>query len=300
MRHGMATEHDVLQFKDLAAQIEAWKDRFVSDVGIAKNRRAAAWAMDETAKHAAIGIRSQFDKRLKSEVPQTKQAVAYRRSGKASLNAIEAGEREIFSSVYVMPKQSAYFKYLFGIGDNIRLPGDLGLAQEHILMLFWKNITETRGVTPTRYGGIPSGFFACLRREAETGKRGATSRWSVFPWPDQDPRPDASRLRRQAAARRPRRTTDDQHQERSEDRRPQDGRPRQDAHPVPGRAQATYKPKLEHPWTGAVEAAALRIPDIMQAQLADNVRHRGTSRAAAGNIINWSPKSLPMPRRLAT
>jgi hypothetical protein len=58
------------------------------------------------------------------------------------------------------------------------------------------------------------------------------------------------------------------------------------AHPVPGRAQVTYKLKLERPWTGAVEAAALHIPDIMQAQLADNVRHRGTPRVAAGNIIN--------------
>jgi hypothetical protein len=39
---GMAIEHDVLKFTDLAAQIEAWKERFVSEVGIAKYRRGAA------------------------------------------------------------------------------------------------------------------------------------------------------------------------------------------------------------------------------------------------------------------
>ncbi|MCJ2124918.1 hypothetical protein [Methylobacterium sp. J-077] len=34
---------------DIASQIEAWRDRYASTVGMAKYRRAAAWATYETA-----------------------------------------------------------------------------------------------------------------------------------------------------------------------------------------------------------------------------------------------------------
>jgi hypothetical protein len=72
----MAIEHDVLRYTERAARIEEWRNRFVSKVGIAKYRRAAAWAMDETAKHAAVAIRGQFHKTLKSQVPWTQQPAA--------------------------------------------------------------------------------------------------------------------------------------------------------------------------------------------------------------------------------
>lgn len=157
---------------DVMPAIEAWRGRFVSSVGEAKYRRAAGWAIDETAKHAVVGIRQQFDKHLRRKSPWTQSAIKYQRSSAGGLNAIEQGKTDgLFSAVYVMPKQSVYLKYLFGMQDNTRLPGDVGLAQNHILIPWWQNITLTQGVAPTRHGGVPTGFLARLRREIETGER---------------------------------------------------------------------------------------------------------------------------------
>jgi hypothetical protein len=64
-----------------------------------------------------------------------------------------------------MPKQSTYLKFLFGVQDNTRLPGDVGLAQDKILIPFWQNITLAQGVQPIQYGGVPRGFLARLSRE---------------------------------------------------------------------------------------------------------------------------------------
>jgi hypothetical protein len=170
---------------DVAGPIEAWRDRFVSSVGEAKYRRAAGWTVDEVAKTAVVGIREKFHKTLKRNTPWTQSAIRYNRSSKAGLNAIEQGKVDgIFASVEVMPKQSTYLKYLFGVGDNTRLPGDVGLAQSHILIPWWSNITLTQGVTPTQYGGVPTGFLARLARELQGTKApkrsGTQSRWGVY------------------------------------------------------------------------------------------------------------------------
>lgn len=163
----MSTTHRVSIAADVASQIKDWRLRFVSTVGEAKYRRAAGWAVDEVAKHAVLGIRKQFHKHRKSNTPWTESAIKYKRSSAAGLNAIKAGTNDagLFSAVYVMPKQSTYLKYLFGVQDNTRLPGDVGLAQDKILIPFWQNITLTQGVQPTQYGGVPSGFLARLSRE---------------------------------------------------------------------------------------------------------------------------------------
>ncbi|MEE7478820.1 MULTISPECIES: hypothetical protein [Methylobacterium] len=83
-----------------------------------------------------------------------------------------------------MPKQSVYLKYLFGIGDNTRLPGDVDLAQRHILITWWDNIKLTQGVSPTSHGGVPTGFLVRLAREAPGKKApkrsGTASRWGVY------------------------------------------------------------------------------------------------------------------------
>jgi hypothetical protein len=52
----------------------------------------------------------------------------------------------VWASVEVLPKQSVYLKYLFGVQDNTRLPGDVGLAQDKILIPWWDNIKLTQGV----------------------------------------------------------------------------------------------------------------------------------------------------------
>jgi len=174
---GMSTTFRVRIVADVAGPIMDWRQRFVSTVGEAKYRRAAGWAVDEVAKHAVLGIRQQFHKHLKSNTPWTESVIKYKRSSAAGLNAIEAGTNDagLFSAVYVMPKQSTYLKYLFGVQDNTRLPGDVGLAQDYILIPWWDNIRLTQGVQPTRYGGVPTGLVARLAREAAGNKAKARS-----------------------------------------------------------------------------------------------------------------------------
>ncbi|WP_200927260.1 hypothetical protein [Methylobacterium sp. Leaf88] len=182
----MAYPFKVRMASDVGPLIEDWRDRFVSTVGIAKYRRAAGWAMDETAKAAVVGIRKQFHKTLKRNTPWTQSAIKYTRSGFVGLNQIERNDAGdgVWASVELMPKQSTYLKYLFGVGDNTRLPGDVGLAQDRILIPWWDNIKLTQGVTPTQYGGVPTGFLARLAREVQGTKApkrsGTQSRWSIY------------------------------------------------------------------------------------------------------------------------
>lgn len=182
----MSTTFRVRIAADVAGPILDWRQRFVSTIGEAKYRRGAGWAVDEVAKHAVLGVRQQFHKHLKSNTPWTQSAIKYKRSSAAGLNAIEAGDNAagLFSAVYVMPKQSTYLKYLFGVQDNTRLNGDVGLAQDQILIPWWQNITLTQGVSPTAYGGVPRGFMARLSREVAgnkaKGRASTSSRWGVY------------------------------------------------------------------------------------------------------------------------
>ena len=294
MVSGMSTTNRVSIAADVAGQIMDWRLKFVSTVGEAKYRRAAGWAVDEVAKHAVLGIRQQFHKHLKSNTPWTESAIKYKRSSAAGLNAIEAGTNVdgLFSAVYVMPRQSTYLKYLFGVQDNTRLPGDVGLAQDKILIPFWQNITLTQGVQPTQYGGVPRGFLARLSREVAGTKAKArastASRWGVYK--------GAITLHGQPRlayiARPPRVPTGDVQQifsNRRGGRVVTVGRKMKDIdHPrvlFLAVDRATYKPIVEKPWEEACQAAAARIPEIMAAQLADNLAHaaakRGGTRMAA-------------------
>ncbi|GJD87258.1 hypothetical protein BHAOGJBA_0758 [Methylobacterium hispanicum] len=272
---------------DVAPSIEAWRDRFVSTVGIAKYRRAAGWAVDEVAKHAVLGIREQFHKHLKSNTPWTQSAIKYQRSTAGGLNAIEQGKADgLFSAVYVMPKQSTYLKYLFGLQDNTRLPGDVGLAQRHLLIPWWDNIKLTQGVQPTRFGGVPTGFLARLAREAQGTKApkrsGTSSRWGVY----FGEITLHGQKRLAYVARPPRVATSESMYIPGRDggMRLVGRRMRDIDHPrvlFLAVDRATYKPILEQPWQEACEAAAARIPQIVAEQLADNLFH-AAKMAAAG------------------
>ncbi len=291
----MSTTFRVRIAADVAGPIAAWRDRFVSTVGEAKYRRAAGWAVDEVAKHAVVGIRAQFHKHLKRNTPWTQSAIKYKRSSAAGLNAIEAGTNVdgLFSAVYVMPRQSTYLKYLFGVQDNTRLPGDVGLAQDKILIPFWQNITLTQGVQPTQYGGVPRGFLARLSREAAGTKAKArastASRWGVYKGTI-----NLHGQPRLAYIARPPRVAVDTGEtaqifsNRRGGRVVNVGRRMRDIdHPrilFLAVDRATYKPILERPWEEACQAAAARIPQIMAEQLADNLAHaakRAPTRMAA-------------------
>lgn len=284
---------------DLAESIERWRDQFIAAVGMtdhsrgmAKYRRAAGWAVDEVAKQAVQNVRYRFHKTLKRRSPWTESAVAYKRLSKSELNALERGERnteDVYAQVYVKPKQSAYLKYLFGIGENLRVPGDVGMAQNRILIPWWDNIRLTQGVQPTKDGGVPRAFLSRLAREVSADrspkKSGTQSLWGVYygkikihgqelegyiARPPRVPVTNDDVLHRGHSA------LDTVIQTRGGDLKRIGRKMRDIDHPrvlFLAIDHARYKPILQKPWREACEDAAARVPEIMGAQLNENLAH---------------------------
>ncbi|MCX4197402.1 hypothetical protein OMR07_19075, partial [Methylobacterium organophilum] len=246
---------------------------------------AAGWAVDEVSKHAVLGIRQQFHKHLKSNTPWTESAIKYKRSSAAGLNAIEAGTNDagLFLAVYVMPRQNTYLKYLFGVQDNTRLPGDVGLAQDKILIPWWDNIKLTQGVQPTQYGGRTEGLPGApvARGGGHEGQGQGVHGQPLgrLQGHDHAARPAAARLHRPASARAHRRDPADLLEPPGRPRghrRAQDEAGRPPAHPVPRRRPGDLQAHPGAPLGGGLQRG--RIPEIMAAQLADNPAHAAAKR----------------------
>ena len=99
-------------------------------IGSREYRRAIQYALDETAKAA----KAAFLPRIPGALSHGPRAG---RPSKLTLDPVfyERGRDydnlgEISSSIIVKPLQSKWLKYLFGDGDNERLPGDVGLAAD--------------------------------------------------------------------------------------------------------------------------------------------------------------------------
>lgn len=148
----MASPFDISVVTDLSDVLGSWEEQYVSDVGFKKYVRAISWAMDETAKSVAVRMREVLPQVLDNPTPWTRRAFQYTRSlGKGR----QPGSDGPSSSVFVMDDQSVVLKFLMGQGTNTRLPGDVGLARDHILLPMWKNLTDTQGIKPNRYGNLP-------------------------------------------------------------------------------------------------------------------------------------------------
>lgn len=143
---------------ELGEAIGAWRDRYCSTVGLAKSRRAAGWAVDETATQAVANIRWRFHSTLKRRSSWTQSAVAYKRLSKADLSALERGERseaDVFAQVYVKPKQSTEALREEGrrraaallrlVGDPMDRPARPRRMPEEIRAAFAALMARTRG-----------------------------------------------------------------------------------------------------------------------------------------------------------
>ncbi|GAN46004.1 hypothetical protein ABID82_001696 [Methylobacterium sp. PvP062] len=284
---------------DLGEAIDRWRDEFVRTVGMtdpnrgmAKYRRAAGWAVDEVARQAVLNIRYRFHSTMKRRSPWTESAVAYKRLSKAELNALERGERspeDVYAHFFVKAKQSVYLKYLFGMEPNIRLPGDVGLARNRILIPWWDNITKTQGVRPTKDGGVPRAFLSRLAREVSADRSpkrsGTQGRWGVYygaikihgqAHEGYIARPPRVPVTEQDVLHRGHSALDQVIQTRGGDLR-RIGRKLKDVdHPrvlFLAVDKALYKPILQKPWDEACSDAASRVPEIMSQQLNDNLAH---------------------------
>ncbi|MEG9527405.1 MAG: hypothetical protein MIL41_16845 [Hyphomicrobiales bacterium] len=65
--------------------------------------------------------------------------------------------------------------------------GDVGLANRHILVPYWKNLGLTQQIFRNTYGNLPGGVAARLKREAAgtRAKKTKAGRWGVY-WGEVD------------------------------------------------------------------------------------------------------------------
>ena len=144
----MPSPFDLVRIQsDLSDVLGSYMDAFLSETSLDRYRRACAWVTDETVKTLSKGANAGLDRVLDDPTPWMRKAYQYRRSlGKDRKAGVVQAE------VYVAEKQSAVLKYHLGEGENVRLPGDVGLAGEHILVPNWKNRALTQGIRPNAYG----------------------------------------------------------------------------------------------------------------------------------------------------
>lgn len=258
---------------DITDRLATWAEQYISETSFRRYERACAFVMDETAKHVAVGMRQVLPSVLDRPTEWSKRAFQYRRAlGKG--RGVSAG---VYSEFYVLPNQSVVFKYLMGMGQNVRLPGDVGLAQDRIYLPAYDNLAKTQGIRPNAQGNLPGGVMARLAREAE-GNRNKRRRngdsGGVF-----KKEVTINGVTSMAYINRPKRTytgeTHAIHNRRTGRfytvRKPTyTDRPRILMFSVP---KALYDPILQAPWDNAVREALDAIPERMASELQSALAH---------------------------
>ncbi len=138
-------------------QIEVWEEDF-RKLGAQRFPRALQFALNKVAREAQIGIGQAIDQVVDRPAPFTrvtdlgrKSSVRMRGKGlKSESDFMEKGD--VSAGVYVQEKQSAYFKFM--MGQTVRLPGDVGLANDYVGVPYWPNLEELQGIRPDAHGGL--------------------------------------------------------------------------------------------------------------------------------------------------
>lgn len=122
--------------------------------------RGVAFSLNGVAKDAQARIKEMLPKVLDQPTAFTVKGIGarYIPLSSTSLEGVSA-------TVFVLPDQSAYEKYLFGPGRNVRAPGDVGPADKYIYVPLWPNLTRI-GVKPVGGGGLPRNTLQRFAREA--------------------------------------------------------------------------------------------------------------------------------------
>lgn len=163
---------------DLGYVLKAWEEQYVSNVSYLKFARACAYVTDESAKAVSNDMSAATAHAFHDPTPWMLRAWQYRRSlGKGR----QAGLVE--AEAYVLDEQSVVLKYAMGYDvRNVRYPGDVGLAQDRVLLPHWRNLMLTQGVKPTASHDLPGATMTRLVRNASGvyAKRSVPGRWSVY------------------------------------------------------------------------------------------------------------------------
>lgn len=155
-----------------------------------------------------------------------------------------------------------------GAAENVRLPGDVGLANDRIYLAAWYSLAKTQGIKPDRHGNLPGSTMERLRREADNdrnnrrrGESGGVFKKEIT----------VNGVTGMAYINRPKRSYGNEmvtlHNCRNGNqvRKPTyTDRPRVLLYSIP---KATYDPVLQSPWDNAVAEAIDMIPHRMASEL---------------------------------
>lgn len=141
------------QIAEFAAAMDA--------IGVA-HERGVTFALNGVAKDAKARLIKVLEKTIDQPTPFTLKAIANSFAKLGSTNDL----RDLESTVYVKDDQSAYLKYLRGTGVNVRKPGDIGPADEHIYQPIWQNLERIEGIKPIYGQGLPRNTLRGLMRRA--------------------------------------------------------------------------------------------------------------------------------------
>ncbi|WP_331295489.1 hypothetical protein [Methylobacterium hispanicum] len=264
--------------QDLTRALAAWEDQYVSEVSYRKYARACAWVVDQSAKAVAVDMRGATDSHFRDPTPWMRNAWQYRRT----LGKGRTVYDEVQAEAYVLDDQSSVLKYSMGDQRNTRYPGDVGLAQDRILVPNWRNLTLTQGIRPNASHDLPGATMARLIRnsQGQYAKRSVPGRWGVYKG---EVTVNGSRLMGYIARPpRVRAPVTDAGQDRTffANRRGKLkdpyrvvnlGRPRILLVSIP---KAEYRPIMQDPFEAAVASARRNVADLMASQLAENIRHQ--------------------------
>lgn len=275
---------------DLADRLATWQEQFVSETSWYEYERACAWVVDTVAKRVSLGMRRAGAEILDRPMPWTLQGFAYRRAMSKSRHYSDG----FFSEFYVQDDQSIVLKYHLGVGNNIRYPGDVGLAQDRIWIPAWDNLAKSQGLKPNQYGNLQGGIMSRFVRESQgdaSKRRSNPNSGGIFKTTQV-----ISGVETDVYKSRPRRVRDDdampkrgrsvlvmgpnggyrqvfERSNGSEARVPpmrNEGTPKVLMYSI---AKANYKPTLQKAWDREVYDAVDAIPDLMASELARNLAH---------------------------
>ncbi|ACB80045.1 hypothetical protein C0214_11010 [Methylobacterium sp. DM1] len=274
--------------QDLTDACRAWEEQYVSEASYAQFRRACAWVVDESVKNVSGDMRGATQDTFQDPTPWMVQGWQYRRSlaKNRDVGIVEA-------EAYLLPEQSTVMKYAMGDRRNVRLPGDVGLAQDRILLPHWRNLALTQGIRPNASHDLPGATMARLVRNSQGvyAKRSVPGRWGVYKGEVQVggsrlmgyiARPPRVRAPVTDAGTQQSVFSDRRGKMKSPTRMVNLGRPR--ILLIEAR-QAEYRPIMQDPWVAANASARRNVNDLMARELAENIRHAGfksyTGRLAA-------------------
>lgn len=141
---------------DLSGAVKRYSDAF-EEYGARAFPRAVQFFLNGVSIDAADRFRKAMPAVLDRPVPWIVRGVA---SVKADLNVRKLDE--VSSAIKIRPDQSAILKYQLGLSDQLRRPGDVGLARHDVWIPIADNIRKVMG-TRLQSGNVPSGTVSAIK-----------------------------------------------------------------------------------------------------------------------------------------